>query len=224
MIAHRGGHGLAPENTLAALDVSRGLGVEEVEVDVRMSRDGGLVLFHDGGLARKTGTAGSVASQDLAALLQLEVGRWYDRTHPVGRRFEGTRIASLDQALAAFGQDFLWHLELKSGEESLAPAVLATVERMGLGDRVTLSSFRVGQLEQARALAPGIPLCLLVGPSEREGALTPEEGVTLAAERGFAMVGIAAPDVTEDLVRRCAPARCRRAGLRHPGPIQRSRE
>ncbi|MGI9590148.1 MAG: glycerophosphodiester phosphodiesterase, partial [Myxococcota bacterium] len=54
LVGHRGALGLAPENTLAALERAAVLGLREVEVDIRRSRDGRLVLFHDATLDRKT--------------------------------------------------------------------------------------------------------------------------------------------------------------------------
>ena len=61
VIAHRGGAGYAPENTLPAFRRSSELGFAQVELDVRRSGDGVLMLFHDGDLEPKTGRAGSVA-------------------------------------------------------------------------------------------------------------------------------------------------------------------
>ena len=61
VIGHRAAAGHAPENTLPALAQARALDLREVEVDVRMSRDGRLVLFHDGTLDEKTELSGAVS-------------------------------------------------------------------------------------------------------------------------------------------------------------------
>lgn len=72
-IAHRGGAGLAPENTLAAFERSYALGVRYLETDVRITADGELVAFHDASLRRVTGRYRDVARTKLATLRQLRV-------------------------------------------------------------------------------------------------------------------------------------------------------
>lgn len=195
VIGHRGAAGLAPENTLEALARAAETGVAEVEIDVRLSRDGVVVLFHDPFLGGKTQLRGTVADHDLAELRQAEIGTWFDRHHPnFPRRYAGTRLATLDEALARFGPRFLWHIELKTDEEALPGAVLDAVRRAGVEDRVIVISFRLVQLQRMHELAPGMQLCQLLGPraGEREDQpdLTPRELIDRAAEEGFAMVGI----------------------------------
>jgi glycerophosphoryl diester phosphodiesterase len=72
-IAHRGGAGLAAENTLEAFSRSYALGLRCLETDVRVTSDGQLVAFHDAGLRRVTGMRGRVSGRALAELVQLPV-------------------------------------------------------------------------------------------------------------------------------------------------------
>lgn len=72
-IAHRGGMGLGPENTLATFGRSTALGLTYLETDVHTTRDGHAVCFHDADLRRVTGHAGRVADLDLADLQRLRV-------------------------------------------------------------------------------------------------------------------------------------------------------
>ncbi|MCU1656760.1 MAG: glycerophosphodiester phosphodiesterase [Pseudonocardiales bacterium] len=72
-IAHRGGAGLAAENTLEAFRRAHALGVRCLETDVRVSRDGQLVAFHDATLRRVTGARGRVGTRTLAELCALPV-------------------------------------------------------------------------------------------------------------------------------------------------------
>jgi glycerophosphoryl diester phosphodiesterase len=98
-IAHRGGAGLAPENTLAAFRLSHALGVRYLETDVRLTADGALVAFHDSSLRRVTGRRRSVGRTDLAALR--------------GLRVMGTEsIPTLAELLAAF-PDALFSIDVK---------------------------------------------------------------------------------------------------------------
>ena len=98
-IAHRGGMGLAPENTLAAFGRATALGLTHLETDVRTTRDGHVVCFHDPALRRVTGHPGRVADLDLADLRRLRVG--------------GTdRIPTLVEAMASF-PDARFAIDLK---------------------------------------------------------------------------------------------------------------
>ncbi len=72
-VAHRGGAGLAPENTLEAFERSFALGVRHLETDVRASADGEAVAFHDARLERVTSASGRVGERTLGQLRQLRV-------------------------------------------------------------------------------------------------------------------------------------------------------
>jgi glycerophosphoryl diester phosphodiesterase len=72
-VAHRGGAGLAPENTLEAFRRSYALGLRCLETDVRVTKDGHLVAFHDATLQRVLGVGGRIASKTLTQLRSLAV-------------------------------------------------------------------------------------------------------------------------------------------------------
>lgn len=73
--AHRGARGHAPENTLLAFELAFDLGAEAIECDVQRSRDGELVIIHDGTVNRTTNGVGAVATLDFADLRALDAGR-----------------------------------------------------------------------------------------------------------------------------------------------------
>ena len=73
--AHRGARGHAPENTLLAFDLAFDLGAEAIECDVQRSRDGELVIIHDGTINRTTNGVGDVAALDFADLRAHDAGR-----------------------------------------------------------------------------------------------------------------------------------------------------
>jgi glycerophosphoryl diester phosphodiesterase len=93
VMAHRGGMGLAPENTARALEASIADTVEWVEVDVRLTRDGHHVLFHDDVLDRKTDATGRVRDRTLAEVRAADAGSRF------ARGFAGQRVLTLAEGL-----------------------------------------------------------------------------------------------------------------------------
>ena len=72
--AHRGVSALMPENTLPAFAAALALGAEEIEFDVRMTRDGKMIVSHDDNLERISNGKGYIADYTLDELLQLNIG------------------------------------------------------------------------------------------------------------------------------------------------------
>jgi glycerophosphoryl diester phosphodiesterase len=94
VMAHRGSMRQAPENTKPAIDRSIDDGFEWVEVDVRLTRDGQHVLFHDRMLDAKTGGTGALKEKTLADLRALDAGSWF------APRYKQIRLLTLAEALA----------------------------------------------------------------------------------------------------------------------------
>jgi glycerophosphoryl diester phosphodiesterase len=196
VIAHRGASAEAPENTLPAFQQALALGVVEVELDVQLSSDGVPMLFHDHTLDEKTPLSGPVRSHTAEALARADVGSWFDREYPNGsRRWAGTTLTSLRQVLETFGERLRYHVEIKDELEATPARVIETVTELGLAQRVMLTSFHRAQLDRARERAPAIPVCWLLDGDYRDR-------IEAAAAAGFAMVGVRASKLTDDLVRR----------------------
>src|SRR5678816_3806664 len=73
VFAHRGGSALAPENTLAAFDNGLALGADGLELDVHLSRDGVVVVHHDGLLDRTTALRGPIAARMAEELRRAQI-------------------------------------------------------------------------------------------------------------------------------------------------------
>lgn len=164
VIAHRGASRRAPENTLAAFRLASEMGADAVELDVRLSADGAVVVLHDLSLDRTTNGTGSVSERSLAQLKALDAGAKFDP------RFAGEGIPTLDEVFEAEGKRGLINLELKNYEsvfDRLAEAVVKIVRQHGLERRVLLSSFNPFALRTARRLAPDVPRALLVWQGQK---------------------------------------------------------
>jgi len=185
IIGHRGDRSLAPENTLPALE----LAMDElayVETDVRLTRDGVPVLFHDTGLERVAGREGRIEDLDLADVRRLDVGAWYSG------EWAGERVPTFDAFLAALaereGARALVELKAAWGPDEVR-RVVDLVERHGLRGRVVLQSFSIETLQSVQRVAPTMPRIMLI----RE---LPADPVPLAELLGIIGFGTTAASVT----------------------------
>ena len=143
--AHRGASDTRPENTMTAFYEGIALGANGIETDVRMSRDGVPVLFHDEELFRVTGEPGSIGDYTLAEL----------RRFTVKKDGMTDRIPTLEELLAAFSwRDITFAIELKG--EGAEEAVADLVYRYGVDCKCVVTSFVLERLRRIRAIAPGL--------------------------------------------------------------------
>jgi glycerophosphoryl diester phosphodiesterase len=165
LIAHRGGSALAPENTLAAFEQAARLGADCVETDVRRTRDGAVVIFHDDDTARLTGAPGTIEARTLAEVRALDAGFAFT---PGGGAYpwrgRGLVVPTLAEALARF-PSMRFNVDAKGEEPALAEALVAVVRAAGAVDRVGLGSFHDAQGERLRARCPEAACYLPQGPA-----------------------------------------------------------
>src|SRR5688500_1274406 len=142
--AHRGGAALAPENTIAAFDNGLALGADGLELDVRLSRDGVVVVHHDAMLDRTTDGHGPVAGHSLSELAAVDAGYRFQPPGAEHDRFpfrqQGIRIPTLESVLHRY-PDVPLIIELKTGSEELALRTVEVVREAGGLRRVALGSF-----------------------------------------------------------------------------------
>lgn len=143
--AHRGASELRPENTLMAFYAGVALGANGLETDVRFSKDGVPVLFHDETLLRVTGEAGAIGDYTLAELKKFTVKK------------DGVtdRIPTLEEFLSAFGwRDLTFAIELK--EDGSEERIADLIYRYGVDCKCVVTSFVLDRLRRIRAIAPGL--------------------------------------------------------------------
>ncbi len=149
IVAHRGYSGVFPENTLASFAGALDIGVDYIELDVQLSKDGEVVILHDDTLRRTAGIEGTPADYTVEELSQMDAGSWFDAS------FAGERIPTLQEALELIsGSECGVYLELKDiGDvEGFEEAVLAVADRCGMTDRCMFASFRYEYLEHIKEL------------------------------------------------------------------------
>jgi glycerophosphoryl diester phosphodiesterase len=162
---HRGARGLWPENTLAAFAGAIGLGVDTLELDCGMTRDGVVVVLHDRRVPATLCPGSGTRAGRLVSSLTLEEVRSLGcggRGGPAGR----ARVPTLAEVYAlAAGTGVRLAVELKldprlpgdtAGPERFVGAVLAVAAGAGMLDRTALQSFDWRVLVMARRLAPAV--------------------------------------------------------------------
>jgi glycerophosphoryl diester phosphodiesterase len=157
VMAHRGASGLAPENTMAAIQAAFEAGADWVEIDVQETADGAVVVIHDRDLKKIAGNAMTVADSTLAELQQQDVGSWFSP------EFSDQRIPTLKQVLIWCRGRIGVNIELKyyGKERFLEESVVGVVEATGMQDQVLLMSLSHNGIKKIRELRPGWKVGLL---------------------------------------------------------------
>jgi glycerophosphoryl diester phosphodiesterase len=163
VLAHQGGDGEWPSNTLFAFQNAAELGVDMLEMDVHMSSDGEIVVIHDDTVDRTTDGTGEVSAMSLAELQALDAG--YDwptveghpdlgtDTHPY--RGQEIRIPTLKEIFLAF-PDYPMSIEIKQNSPSMAEPLCALIREYEREEWVIIASFRETAMLEFRAACPEI--------------------------------------------------------------------
>jgi len=164
--AHRGGAALRPENTIASFDYGLSLGADGLEFDVRLSRDGIVVVHHDATLERTTNGTGPVSALTADELAHVDAAHWFtpadarSKRDVVPRSFpyrgQGHGVPRLRQVLARYpGVPLI--IELKTNDPELARLAIEDVRAEKATERVAFGSFGWRVLRAARRLEPAVP-------------------------------------------------------------------
>lgn len=160
LLCHRTANKDAPENTLESLRQAAVLGCDEVEIDIRKTLDGVLVLNHDGVLERLTNGTGTVEERFYEELAALDAGIW------MSKRFAGLRVARFVDALR-LAREFHIVLMLDIKVASSAPAVLAAIRDEHAEEQVDLS-MSAHELQELAPYQTKQPITWLSAPASRK--------------------------------------------------------
>jgi glycerophosphoryl diester phosphodiesterase len=165
VMAHRGGAGLWPENTLLAFERARDLGVDVIETDVHSTSDGVLVIMHDSTVDRTTGGTGRLQDMTLAEVKRLDAGyRWSaDMSKTFPWRGRGLLVPTLEEVFTRLpGMRF--NIEPKQGSPSLIKPLCRIIQEKGMADKVMVGSFSQALLDEFRKECPEVATS--AGPTE----------------------------------------------------------
>jgi len=128
-IAHRGEHLHHPENTIPAFEEAIRLGADFIEVDVRTTVDGKLVLSHDGKVERRTNGQGDVSKMTFAEVRELDAGI------KSGEQFKGTKVPTFDEALDGARGKIGIYVDVK---QASAKDLVRHINEHGMTDHVVI--------------------------------------------------------------------------------------
>ncbi len=155
VVAHRGDSKNFPENTLPAFISATKMGIDVVETDIHITKDGELVIWHDPTLERNTDGSGRIEDHTLKELKNYDAGYTFSqdggKTHPF--RGQGVKICTLSEALEAC-PDQRFNIDLKTKCPEIVDKYIETIRSHKAEERVCSASFHLSNLKRLRAQAP----------------------------------------------------------------------
>ncbi|MFD7320447.1 glycerophosphodiester phosphodiesterase [Streptomyces sp. NPDC059875] len=143
-IGHRGVMGVEPENTLRSFVRAEQVGMDVIELDLHLSKDGALVVMHDADVGRTTDGSGAIAEKTLAELRELDAGA-------------GERVPVFEEVLDAVQSP----LQAEIKDVAAAQALAEVMNRRDLVGRVEVLSFHDEALTEISRLVPGVRTALV---------------------------------------------------------------
>jgi glycerophosphoryl diester phosphodiesterase len=166
--AHRGASHVAPENTLAAMAAAVEAGAEFAELDVRLTRDGHVVLMHDRTVDRTTNGTGDLWDFSLSELQALEAGSWFSE------EFDGEPIPTLRDVIRFAKGQLKLNIEIKTSREepAIAVAVVDIMRTEECGENCMVTSFSREVVEEVKRRAPEIRTGFIFGSDYPDDVFT----------------------------------------------------
>ena len=157
VIAHRGGRSLGPENTIYTFQRAVDMGVDVLEMDVRMTHDQQLVVIHDATVDRTSDGSGPVADYHLVGLRALDAGyRWSpDNGRSFPLRASGIRIPALSEVFEAFPR-MRMNIELKDHHPNGLASLCKLIQQYDMTSYAMVACFDADVLEKFRGQCPQV--------------------------------------------------------------------
>ncbi|MGC8595093.1 MAG: glycerophosphodiester phosphodiesterase [Candidatus Kryptoniota bacterium] len=144
IVGHRGFSAIAPENTIASFRKAIEAGANMIEMDVMMSSDGGVFVFHDYKLGRTTNGSGLLRRVSKNYIRELDAGSWFSKS------FAGERVPFLEEVIELARSSLYINIEIKhkwsDGLHELVDKTVQLVEKHQMMDSCIFSSFNLEAL------------------------------------------------------------------------------
>lgn len=157
--AHRGYSAVAPENTMYAFEEAVGIGADYIELDVQLTADGQLVVFHDNTIDRTTDGKGKLSKYTYEELQEFSAGSWFSKDG----MFDDAKIVLFSDVLECVGNDILLNIEIKNHGDIIRTAekTVEVIEEYGIERSCYVTSFSYKALKTVKKLNPKIKTGLI---------------------------------------------------------------
>ena len=157
--AHRGFSHIAPENTAYAFEAAMESGADYIELDVQLTKDGQLVVFHDSTLDRTTNGSGKLAEHTYEELSRLSAGDSFGKDG----EFDDAKIMLLSEVFDLVDRKMLYNIEIKdtTGAVQAAEKTVELLEEYNLEGSCYVTSFSYTILKRVKELNPRIKTALI---------------------------------------------------------------
>lgn len=184
VIAHQGGDGIRPGDTMVAFEHAVRIGADVLEMDAHITKDGKIVLMHDERVDRTTDGTGLIEDMTLEELRQLDPAyQWSndgDKTFPY--RGQGIQVPTLEELFQKF-PDMRYVIEIKLTRNPIDQPLCDLIRRYNMQDRVLIASFHDEAMQRFRTNCPEVATSasrgevtkfVLLGKIFLSGLITPQ--------------------------------------------------
>jgi len=163
VIAHQGGDGIRPSETMMAYENAAALKVDVLEMDIHATSDGVIVLMHDAKVDRTTDGMGEIKKMTLAQIKELDAAFWWspgvdtkrNQPGPYPYRGQGLKVLTLKEMFEKFPNSRM-NVEIKQVEPSIASAFCNLIRDHKMSDKVLVASFHQQAMDDFRRACPEV--------------------------------------------------------------------
>ena len=156
LLAHRGSRILGPENTFEAFDIAHEAQADALEIDIRLSRDKTLLVFHDETLERVTNGFGKITDHTLIQLKHFDAAYHFKNQEGEAYRGRLIRLPTLNELFEAYPSVRI-NIDIKDKNPLVAELLVKSITKASAENRVLVGSFHQKVITRFREIAPEIP-------------------------------------------------------------------
>ena len=185
-VGHRGASYLAPENTVASVDLAWKLGADGSEIDIYLTSDSRIVANHDDTTKRTGGVDYTVIETDSNTLRTLDVGSWKSQD------YKGEKIPFLEEIIATVPDNRLLVIEIKDSRPEILPPLKKIVDSSNKKGNFVFIAFDYNIICSAKKAMPDIPAYWLSGSrkDENTGKFLPHSDDLIAKAKAGNLDGL----------------------------------
>lgn len=155
VLGHRGIKAKYPENTLVSFEAAIDLGVDLIEFDINITKDGETVVIHDNTIDRTSDHQGLTRDYTLAELKSFDFGGWFDE------KYKGTQIPTFREVLelaTSKSDTLLFNVEIKDMTHECVDKTIAMLHEFGIEERTVIACFNAEILRYTKSAYPHMRL------------------------------------------------------------------